>query len=121
SPLNYELAIMVPNYNGNFFGWRPWHYEGARRTRHATHIGKGSDKTWTAELFMPYALLKPLIAGPPTKGARWRANLYRIDYEPGRSQWAWRPTRKNFHDYESFGTIVFQEAVGNSGLPDGDP
>ncbi len=28
SPLNYELPIMVPNYDGNFFGWRPWHYEG---------------------------------------------------------------------------------------------
>ena len=26
SPLNYELPIMVPNYDGNFYGWRPWHY-----------------------------------------------------------------------------------------------
>ena len=40
SPLNYELPILVPNIKGNFFGWRPWHYEGSRRTRHETHIRK---------------------------------------------------------------------------------
>ena len=27
SPFNYELPILVPNYNGKFLGWRPWHYE----------------------------------------------------------------------------------------------
>jgi hypothetical protein len=108
SPLNYELAIVVPNYKGNFFGWRPWHYEGERLTRHETHIAEGDDKTWTAEMFIPYALLKPIIPGPPKKGDRWRANFYRIDYDTGRSHWSWKPTRKNFHDYESFGTIVFE-------------
>lgn len=108
SPLNYELAIMVPNYEGNFFGWRPWHYEGDRLTRHATHVSdKAGDATWTAEMFIPYTLLKPIIPGPPAKGDRWRANFYRIDYDTGRSQWSWQPTNKNFHDYNSFGTIVF--------------
>lgn len=108
SPLNYELAIMVPNYNGNFFGWRPWHYEGERRTRHATHISKNEgDATWTAEMFIPYALLKPIIPGPPAKGDRWRANFYRLDYDNGNTRWAWQPVRTNFHDYESYGTIIF--------------
>lgn len=108
SPLNYELAIMVPNYNGRFFGWRPWHYEGNRRTRHATNISKKEgDATWTAEMFIPYALLQPLIAGTPAKGDRWRANFYRLDYDNGNTRWAWQPIRTNFHDYERYGTIVF--------------
>lgn len=109
SPLNYELAIMVPNYDGDFFGWRPWHYEGDRLTRHATHISKEpGDATWTAEMFIPYALLKPLIPGPPAKGDRWRANFYRLDYDDGNTRWSWQPYEKNFHDYKNFGTIVFK-------------
>ncbi|MFZ9589594.1 MAG: carbohydrate-binding family 9-like protein, partial [Chitinophagaceae bacterium] len=32
SPYNYELPILVPNYNGKFLGWRPWHYEGSKKT-----------------------------------------------------------------------------------------
>jgi hypothetical protein len=40
SPLNYELAILVPNNKGNFFGWRPWHYEGDRKTRHTAKSGR---------------------------------------------------------------------------------
>ena len=110
SPLNYELAIMVPNYDGNFFGWLPWHYEGERVTRHATKVtDKDGDATWTAEMFIPFALLKPLIPAPPQEGTRWRANFYRIDYDGGISQWSWRLTQKNFHDYKSFGTIVFEK------------
>ena len=36
SPLNRELAILVPNFGGQFLGWRPWHYEKDRLTRKAT-------------------------------------------------------------------------------------
>src|ERR1700676_2802911 len=44
SPLNYELPILVPNMKGTFLGWRPWHYEGRRKTKHATHITRnGTD------------------------------------------------------------------------------
>lgn len=108
SPLNYELVIVVPNYNGNFFGWLPWHYEGERVTRHETTIKEQvGDASWMAEVFIPFALLKPLIQGPPEKGARWRANFYRIDYDGGRSSWSWQLTQKTFHDYKNFGTIVF--------------
>lgn len=109
SPYNYELPILVPNYNGKFLGWRPWHYEGNKKTRHATSINKDGDKviSWTAEFFIPYKLMEPLQNIPPKKGMKWRANFYRIDYDKGTSYWSWRPTRKNFHDYESFGTIVF--------------
>ncbi|MEM9326786.1 MAG: carbohydrate-binding family 9-like protein [Bacteroidota bacterium] len=106
SPLNKELAILVPNNQGDFMGWRPWKYQGERRTRHEAAILE--DQDWMAEFFIPYQLLKPLSNVPPTSGSRWRINLYRIDYDEGMTTWSWKPTRKNFHDYESFGTAVFQ-------------
>jgi hypothetical protein len=110
SPLNYELPILVPNIKGNFFGWLPWHYEGGRRIKHATHIGKKAEAVtaWTAEFFIPYALLKPMTNVPPQKGTRWRANFYRIDYDKGEATWQWQAVEdERFHDYERFGTIVF--------------
>jgi hypothetical protein len=114
SPLNYELPILVPNNNGDFFGWRPWHYEGDRRTRHATRINMNKKNapdeitSWTAEFFIPFALLKPMSNVPPKKGTQWRANFCRIDYDRGTSTWSWRKTRNNFHDYEKFGTLLFE-------------
>ncbi|HEY9342822.1 MAG TPA: carbohydrate-binding family 9-like protein [Hanamia sp.] len=115
SPLNYELPILVPNNKGDFFGWRPWHYEGNRRTRHATRINMNKKENaadeitfWTAEFFIPFALLKPMANVPPKKGTQWRANFCRIDYDNGRSTWSWQKTRTSFHDYEKFGTVLFE-------------
>lgn len=110
SPFNYELAILVPNIRGNFLGWRPWHYEGNRKTQHATHVIKNSNEivAWTAEFFIPYRLLMPLTNVPPVKGTRWRANFYRIDYDNNTSEWSWQLTRSSFHDYERFGTLIFK-------------
>jgi hypothetical protein len=109
SPNNVELPILVPNYNGKFMGWKPWHYEGAKKTRHQAVIRKKGDKVvgWTAQFFIPYKLLEPLQNVPPTKGMKWRANFYRIDYDKGTSSWTWKQIQKNFHDYERFGTIIF--------------
>jgi hypothetical protein len=110
SPMNYELPIMVPNYDGNFNGWRPWRYEGKRLTRHAVNIKEnpsGSGKSWTAEFFIPYALLNPIVSKPPVKGSRWRANFYRIDYDHGKTEWCWQPVPETFHDYKLFGTLEF--------------
>lgn len=104
SPHNVELPILVPNNNGTFLGWMPWHYEGERKTRHATYI---TGQSWTAEFFIPYTLLKPLNNVPPVKATQWRCNFYRIDYDEGPSEWSWKLTGENFHDYKSFGSIVF--------------
>ena len=110
SPWNFELPILVPNNKGTFLGWRPWHYENERKTRHATSIQKRGDtiQSWTAEFFIPYTLLKPLQKVPPTSGMKWRANFYRIDYDHGNNYWYWKPIKTNFHDYEKFGTIIFE-------------
>lgn len=110
SPLNYELPILIPNIRGNFLGWRPWHYEGNRKTVHHTRINQENGKvvSWTAEFFIPYLLLKPLPNVPPKKGDRWRGNFYRMDYDGPFLDWSWQLTRTNFHDYERFGTLLFQ-------------
>jgi hypothetical protein len=113
SPLNYELVLMVPNYNGNFLGWLPWHYSGNRLVRHAVSVQHENDSetktvSWTGEFFIPFDLLKPMVQGPPEKGARWRANFYRIDYDHPPAHWSWVPVRTTFHDYQRFGTILFK-------------
>ena len=113
SPANYELVLMVPNYDGNFLGWVPWHYFGNRLTRHATsvqHDDANSAKvvSWVAEFYIPYELMKPMVKTAPLAGTRWRANFYRIDYDRGQSAWSWLPVPGTFHDYKRFGTILFQ-------------
>jgi hypothetical protein len=114
SPLNYELPIMVPNYKGSFLGWLPWHYEGDRKVQHATST-VGGEKTggsivsaWIAEFFIPFKLLAPLPEVPPVSGTKWRANMYRIDYDHGSMRFMWQKINKNFHDYNNFGTFIFE-------------
>lgn len=114
SPLNFELPILVPNYGGQFLGWRPWRYYNERRVQHTITIEGGPKQSgatvtaWTAQFFIPFDLLRPLGNVPPAKGTRWRANMYRLDYDAGQTRWAWQPIRTNFHDYEMFGTFVFE-------------
>jgi hypothetical protein len=114
SPYNFELPIIVPNNKGNFLGWLPWHYEGERRTQHATTIlreGKESNSPvsgWIAEFYLPYKLLTPLISKHPEARERWRANMYRIDYDNGILPYSWQKTQHTFHEYDKFGTFIFE-------------
>jgi predicted TIM-barrel fold metal-dependent hydrolase len=114
SPLNVELPILVPNHDGKILGWRPWHYEGARKTRKATSAQGGELKSggavsgWRAEVFIPYELFTPLQNVPPKAGSRWRANFYRMDYDDGKTtSWDWAPVGPSFHEFQKFGTLVF--------------
>jgi hypothetical protein len=115
SPLDRELPILVPNVDGKFLGWRPWHYEGERKTRKATSATGGPKESgarvagWRAEVFIPYELLKPLGNVPPRPGARWRANVYRVDHDGGQTTgWDWARVGPSFHEYEKFGTFLFE-------------
>ncbi|MBI3463514.1 MAG: carbohydrate-binding family 9-like protein [Planctomycetes bacterium] len=114
SPLGVELPILIPNFDGTFFGWRPWHYEGNRRTRKAVTAVGGPQQSgarvdgWRAEVFFPYDLLKPLQNLPPKPGTRWRANFYRVDHDGGEAtSWDWARVGPSFHEFRSFGTLVF--------------
>ena len=118
SPHGRELVLLVPNFGGRAkqYGWRPWHYEGKRKVEKAIHYyterttsGEEFLYGWSAEVFVPYELLKPLQNVPPKSGTHWRANVYRCDYDRRPpTAWSWRPTKKSFHDFKKFGTLVFE-------------
>ncbi len=114
SPLNYELPIIIPNKNGTFLGWLPWNYDGDKRTIHATSVTGGQKESgstitgWKAEFFIPYKLLAPLVQEAPAPGTRWRANMYRIDYDNGAGHFAWQKTEGSFHQYDKFGAFIFE-------------
>jgi hypothetical protein len=115
SPLNKELPILVPNFGGKFLGWRPWNFEGERKTRTRISITGGEAKSgavikgWSAEVFIPFALLEPLQNVPPKPGTKWRANVYRVDYDDDQmTQWDWARVGPSFHEFKKFGTLIFE-------------
>ena len=117
SPLGAQLPILVSNRDGVFHGWLAWHHERNRKCQAATAVRGGERapgakvKGWTAEFFIPFALLSG-VCPPPKAGDSWRANFYRIDYgEKSNTHWAWDTrTGPNFHDHRHFGSIVFGKA-----------
>lgn len=114
SPLNYELPILISNHQGDLVRWQPFHYDADRKTQHATAVQGGekksgaSIKSWTAEFFIPFKLLRPLQNITPRPGTAWKANLYRVDYDKDETEWSWQLTGKSFHDISKFGYLVFE-------------
>ena len=114
SPLNYELPILISNEKGDIVRWQPFHYDPDRKTHHATDVQGGEKKSnaivsgWTTEFFIPYKLLAPLNQVPPVSGTKWRANMYRIDYDNNVTYFAWQKISKSFHEYNNFGTFIFE-------------
>lgn len=116
SPLNKELVLMVPNTDGTFHGWLPWHYEGRRKIEHKTSVQGGPMEPgaeiegWTAEFFIPFELLTGLKNVPPQPGMQWRMNICRIDYDQEEPiHWTWsRGVGNKFHNYQSFGIFRFE-------------
>ena len=110
-----KLTILVPKLDGEFLGWRPWHYEGNRRIQKKVSASGGPNDSmakvtgWRAEVFVPYDLLKPLRNVPPKPGTKWRANFYRVDYDDKMNTgWDWSRVGPSFHEIEKFGTLVFE-------------
>jgi hypothetical protein len=115
SPMNAELPILVPNNSGTFMGWLPWNFVKDRKTRKATAVKDGTKvpggqvKGWSAEFFIPFALLRGLQNVPPSAGTRWRANFYRMDHDGGKTtQWDWAPVGPSFHEYRKYGVLIFE-------------
>jgi hypothetical protein len=63
---------------------------------------------WTAEFFIPWKLMGPLIMTAPLPGTQWRANIYRLDYNEVPTRFSWNPTVRNFHEPHNFGTFIFK-------------
>ena len=115
SPLNKELVLLIVNRKGKFGGWAPWPYKKETQVEKKVVISGGkmesgaTIKAWTAEVFFPYTLLKPLQQVPPSKGMRWKANFCRLDYDSGKMiKWAWAPVKTSFHEFERYFTIQFE-------------
>ena len=115
NPLNTELVLLIPNNEGAYMGWAPWHYEGDRKVKKAVEILNGKAEPgekinrWTAEMFFPYALFKGLKNVPPLPGTEWKGNFYRMDYDTGkRISWGWAPIGKSFHEYKKYRSIIFK-------------
>ena len=116
SPLNYELPLLISRMNGSHenWGWVPWQYQ-ERKIDHETSIYGGEWSSaekitkWTAEIFIPFKLLAHFANTPPHSDSRWRANLYRVDYDNQvEKYWSWSPFETNFHDYKNFGIFIFE-------------
>lgn len=114
SPLNYELAILVPNLKGGATGWKPWHYDERNKVQHETSA-MGQKKSmaavdsWKAEFFIPFSLMSPIIPTMPKSGTRWKGNFYRIDYDDAETgYYSWQKTSGSFHEYKKFGTLIFE-------------
>jgi hypothetical protein len=117
SPRGRELPLMVLNVDGRFHGWRPWPYGVEHRVKRSVAVlgeagvierpvAAQAIASWHVELFVPFSLLTPLLAGPPEQGARWRANFYRVDHDTGRAEiWSWQPTGSSFHRPTRFGHL----------------
>lgn len=113
--LNRELVLLIPNFNGRYYGWTPFHYENERRVKKKVVVDGGEPRSnanikgWSAELFFPYDLFKPLGNVPPATGTIWTANFCRLDYDQrARLKWSWSPVLKTFHEPERFLQMQFE-------------
>jgi hypothetical protein len=113
--LDKELVLLIPNMNGSTSGWTPWHYEGRRKIVKKVSVIGGTPapgaaiRSWSAELFFPYALFSPLSNNPPKSGTIWNANFFRLDYDSGKMiKWAWSPVEKSFHEFRKFRPVKFE-------------
>ncbi len=113
--LEKEIVFLVPNIKGTFYGWIPWKYENGNRVLKKVRVKggnikpEGSISSWSAELFFPYSLLRPLSNVPPVSGTTWNANFCRLDYDTGKMiKWAWARIVGNFHEFEKYRPIRFE-------------
>ena len=71
------------------------------------------DRSWTAELAVPWAALPAVPHVPPRPGDALRLNLFRLDKgKDGRQEAAaWSaPIRSDFHALDRFGHVTLQDA-----------
>lgn len=111
NPHDKELVLLIPNLEGRFYGWQPWHYEGERKVQHKVYIEEGNSgmRSWSAECFFPYGLLNPMEQVPAVKGIVWNANFCRLDYDSGSMvKWSWSPIKHSFHEYKKYRSIRFR-------------
>ena len=116
SPLDHELAILVPNFGHKFMGWRPWHYEGPRKIHKAVSVSGGAAKPGRRDHRLDGRGLRSLRAletprQRPAAAGRPLASEFlprRLRRPRPSTSWSWTPVGRSFHEYEKFGTLVFE-------------
>ncbi|MEO5979474.1 MAG: carbohydrate-binding family 9-like protein [Chryseolinea sp.] len=107
-----EFILAISNLSGHDFqSWIP------KRTtvKKMVDVKGGAQtvdadiKSWSAEIFFPFAALGILPHTPPSKGSEWHANFCRLDYDSGKMvKWSFTPNIKtSFHELGTFYTIKF--------------
>lgn len=115
SPLNTLLDLFVLNRSPHPARYLfDWDSEGIRHAVYVDgdpHQRETQDRSWSAELAIPWEDFLTAPRLPPAVGDKWRANLYRIDQFQGQEElYAWAPTRcETFHVPQYFGELVFVE------------
>ena len=74
--------------------------------RSATRIDSAR-RVWWAEMAIPLRAFGPQ---PPTPGARWRLNFFRLEQGPPKRSIVWQPTHQpSFHVPQAFGWLAFKK------------
>jgi hypothetical protein len=114
SPLGSELVLLVNNPGNEFSAWTPFHYAGAKRVRKAIDVRGGPARSkaavtgWSAEFFIPSALMHPIPNTALKPGVTWYANVYRIDYDMRpRGLFAYKNVGPSFHNPGQFPAMRF--------------
>jgi hypothetical protein len=67
------------------------------------------DKSWIAEIAIPFSHIIKNFNSDILKEAKWKINYYRIDRDnDGPTHYAWSPTMGRFHKPSAFGKLVFK-------------
>ena len=106
----------MPNLGGKFLRLAAVALRGrSRKTRKATSAIGGELKSgaavegWRAEVFIPYELLVPLRNTPPKAGHAVAGELLPDGLRrQDQTSWDWARVGTSFHEYQKFGTLVFE-------------
>jgi hypothetical protein len=72
-----------------------------------------TDKSWVAEMAIPFKDIRFAPNTPPKEGDVWRANFIRVERTSGEfDDSAWSPPGNDYHNLSQMGTLVFAGVPG---------
>jgi len=112
SPAGVTFDSYLPSYRKNQNEWESGMIA-AVQVKGTLNKAEDVDQTWTAEMSIPFSVLKFAPSLPPKAGDVWRGNLFRIDLsKEGVFGLAWSPPMKpDYHVVERFGNMRFVETL----------
>jgi hypothetical protein len=110
NPKGLVMDSFLPKYHQDKKEWSS-NIKISTRIDGSFNDAKSGDKSWTAEMAIPFAALVKEGITPPSDGSTWKANFFRIDKNGQDTQYsAWSaPLRGDFHTTSRFGKIIFKK------------